>query len=520
MRGWNSRGLFLGVIGLLLPAFLWAVPISDLAKDIFEQGPSVLNPEARSPFVPGSRIGEDVDVGTLLVQGIIYGKKNRMALISGRVVREGEEIGRYAVDRIEPDKVTLSHHSNIYQIKVEGYVPLTDKKAGSDYLVEFKNAGLKEALHFLAKGANANLITPEDIGGNVTLSFSDIELMEALRSILRVNGYEYAMESGVIRVGKPDAFSGGTDLKTRSFHLKYATAKDLVEKYKPLLSDKGSVIADDRTNTLTVKDRDPMVANISDLISQIDRRDQQVQIEARIVVARRNFSRDLGIRWGLSGQKDNIKIGGGAASGNTAFGTPFNVDLGAVSPTSGVGVLIGKLGGILNVDAQLSAAEEKGDAQVLSKPSVTTLNNMPAKIRSGTKIYVKAATPVNIGTATPGSGGLEEIDTGIELTVTPQISSDDFIKVKIDAVQSEPDFGKLTDGIPSIIDNTASTTVILRDGETTIIGGLFQEKDSTAKKRVPGFSSIPVMGHLFQSKSRLKSDSELIIFITPRIVKF
>ena len=200
----------------------------------------------------------------------------------------------------------------------------------------------------------------------------------------------------------------------------------------------------------------------------------------------------------------------------------MNVNLGATAPTSGMGMIIGNILGGGNLEAHLTMAEQKGEVHILSKPSITTLNNMPAKIRSGTKVYVKSTSSINVGTgggnsASGGTSGLQTIDTGIELTVTPQISVDNFIKMKIDAVESEVDYSRTVDGIPSVIDNTASTTVILKDGETTVIGGLYKTRTSKEKRGVPGFQQIPVLGFLFQSKSRTKSDTELIIFITPTI---
>lgn len=514
-------GFFLFVAGTTS----WSAPLSDLAQEQFEKGPAALSGAPRSPFVPGYRADEELDLSTLSVQGVIWSKGLRMALLSGRVVSEGEKIGRYRIEKIEPDRIELSLDLNRYTLRVENYVsPVAGSKMPAKaFIVELRNASLRDSLRFLAKGAGRNIIMPEDLGGRVTLSFENIALMEAIRSVLRVNGLEYALEADVIRVGKPDAFVGGTDLRTQSFHLRYATAKDLTDKIKQLLSEKGAVISDDRTNTLTVKDRDPIVATIGTLVSQIDRRDQQVQIEARIVDASRNFSRNLGIRWGISAQKDNVKISGTADVGKNVDTTnPLNVNLGAVGATSGIGMVIGKLAGVINIESQLTAAEQKGDVNILSKPSITTLNNMPAKIRSGTKIFVKSTSNISVGApggtgATAAPSGLQEINTGIELTVTPQISIDRYIKMKIDAVESEADFSRTVDGIPSVIDNTASTTVVLKDGETTVIGGLSRNKASRERRGVPGFQKIPGLGLLFQSRSKLNQESELLIFITPRI---
>ncbi len=502
---------------------VWASPLSDLALDQLEQNSNMLNPTLRSPFAPESQTGGDMDPNSLLVQGVIYGKM-KMALLSGKMVKEGEEIGRFKVAKILPNEVVLKDEEKEFHLNVENYIePMVANKKTQEYMIEFRDANLTDVLKMLSKCAGLNLIAPEDIAGRVTLSFDDIALVDAMRSILRVNGYEYAMEEKVLRIGKPDAFVGGTDLRTQTFHLKYATAKDLTEKIKTLLSDRGSVINDDRTNTLTVKDRDAVVGNIHNIIDQMDNRDQQVQIEARIVDASKSFSRALGIRWGVNGTSGKFTTSGTADVGlNADTGNPLNVNLGADNPTSGIGMLIGSLGGF-NIESQLTAAESKGDIQILSKPTVMTLNNMPSKIRSGTKIYVKSTSSISLGTtsasSSSSSSGLQEINTGIELTVTPQISIDDYIKMQIQAVESEADFSKTVDGIPAILDNTANTTVVVKDGETAVIGGLFKQKTTNQKTGVPGFQNIPVMGYLFKSKAKTRADSELMIFITPRIVQ-
>jgi type IV pilus assembly protein PilQ len=150
---------------------------------------------------------------------------------------------------------------------------------------------------------------------------------------------------------------------------------------------------------------------------------------------------------------------------------------------------------------------------------------MPAKIRSGTKIYVKSTSTISLGTpaGTQAGGegaGLQQIDTGIELTVTPQITVDNTIKLRIDASQSEADFSRTVDGIPAVVDSTASTTVLLEDGSTTVIGGLYRVRSSKQKRGVPGFQRLPLVGNLFKHQAKTKTDTELMIFITPTIVRF
>ncbi len=501
----------------------WAIPLSDLAIDQLEQGGDVLNSNIRSPFSPENPTGSELDPNSLIVQGVIYGKV-KMALLSGKMLKEKESIGKFEVSKILPNEVVLMADEKEFHLNVENYIePVEQGKKTQEYMIEFRDALLIDVLKMLSKCAGLNLIAPNDLSGRVTLSFDDMALIDAMRSVLRVNGYEYAMEEKVLRIGKPDAFVGGTDLRTQTFHLKYATAKDLTEKIKSLLSDRGSVIHDDRTNTLTVKDRDAVVGNVANIINQMDNRDQQVEIEARIVDASKSFARSLGVRWGVNGSSGKFATSGTSDVGlNSDTGNPLNVNLGADNPTSGIGMVIGSLSGF-NIESQLTAAETKGDIQILSKPSVMTLNNMASKIRSGTKIYVKSTSSISLGTSSASSSssssGLQEINTGIELTVTPQISIDDYIKMQIQAIESEADFSKTVDGIPAILDNTANTTVVVKDGETAVIGGLFKQKTSNQKSGVPGLQNIPVMGYLFKNKAKTRSDSELMIFITPKIVK-
>lgn len=513
------------MLGLLLSGTAWGAPLSDLAQDLFDKGPAALSPLQRSPFMPASPSSSSIDIGTLQVHGIIFGKKIKLALVSGRIVREQDTLGSATVETIAADQVALTAETGRIVLKLANYVKPGAEATTGNYSVEFEDADLKDALTMLAKGAELNIIMPEDIAGRVSVSFAETSLKEALQSILRVNGFEYAMESGIVRVGRPDAFAGGTDLKTQHFRLKYANAKDLVDKIKPLLSDRGAVIAEERTNTLIVKDRDSLVASVSQFIGQVDQRDQQVEIQAEIVDASRNFSRSLGVRWGGSGTKGDVKVGGSADIGTGRDNNNLlNVNTGVSNPTSGLAIVVGKLASD-NLVAQLTAAEKDGEIKILSKPGVTTLNNMPAKIRSGTKIYVKSTSSISVGTAggtgaTGATGGLQEINTGIDLTVTPQISTENFIKLVIDVVESEADFSRTVDGIPAVLDNTATTTVLLKNGETTVIGGLYKNKTTREQNGVPGLQKIPLFGNLFRSKTRTTADTELMIFITPRIIRF
>lgn len=513
--------LFLAV---LAPAAGRPGSLSDIATEQLQRGIQTVG--ARNPFTPAEVEGE-MDIKNLALEGVLIGHNFELALLSGQIVKEGDSVGNHVVSKIAPGMMTLKLNGEEQTVKMDGYVPPLRKKTAKNYAIDFRVADLRDVLKMLAKAAGQNILTPEDFQGRVNLSFEDITILDAIRSILKVNNYSYAIENGIMRVGKPDDFKGGTDLLATTLQLKYAKSKDLVDKVKLLLSDKGSVSAEERLNILSVKDYEANIDSVRRFVDDVDQKDRQVQIEAHIVDATNDFSRSLGVQWGVSGTPDRLTISGGDASGAfkiaSNLATPAHVNLGAASPTSAMGFRIGRLPGNTSIDVQLSAAESKGDIHIISRPSVTTINNAPAQIRSGVTIYVKSNSDINVGTSastsTASSSNVQAIETGIQLDVTPQITPNEYIKLSIEATESEADFSRTVDGIPAIIDNKATTTVVLKDGETAVIGGLIKRKDTQTRKNVPGFSKIPVAGIFFKHRSKTKTYNELMVFITPRIVK-
>ena len=220
------------------------------------------------------------------------------------------------------------------------------------YSVEFRNADLREALQFLAKVAGINIMIPEDVTGVVSTSFGSTSIEDAINSIVKANGLDYAVEHGIWRVGKGDQFTtAGEDLKTETFRMKYASAADLTAKVKELLTSRGSVLADERTNSLIVRERPANIENVRRFLDDIDVRDAQVLIEAKIVEATRDFSRNLGIQWGVTstGTRVNVKgvnsIGTGDAGRTLMTNLPMPTTSSITSPTSGLGLIIGSLMG-------------------------------------------------------------------------------------------------------------------------------------------------------------------------------
>jgi type IV pilus assembly protein PilQ len=400
---------------------------------------------------------------------------------------------------------------------------------GERYDISFRRASLREVVQFLAWIADINVMIPEGIDGVVNTKFRDIGVVDALNTILKANSLEYTLEGNVMRIGKADQFKEtGEDLKTQTFRLRFAPAKDMASKVQVLLSKRGSVIADERTNSLVVREIPSNLDKVRRFIEDVDIKDAQVLIESKILEATRSFSRSIGIQWGINRGADGsrIRVGGVSAVGQADSGRNLNVNLAPESPTSGL--LIGSLFKGTNIDVQILAAEQRGDAYVISDPSIVTSNGKSANIRSGATLLIQGAGTVNIGTGTgTGTGttstlagsGLQEIETGVELTVTPQIMLDDYVRLEIEAVTSNPDFARAVQGIPIIVDNTATTTVLVKDGETTVIGGLTRFADSLNKRRVPYLSRIPLLGNLFKSKDRVAENTELMVFIKPTVIR-
>ena len=404
----------------------------------------------------------------------------------------------------------------------KGFLGITEKQR---YDISFKQASLREVLQFLSWIGDINIMMPTGLEGVVDVNFRRVTVEAALNAIIRANKLEYSLEGEVVRIGSTEQFADtGEDLQTETFALRYAPAVDMAEKVKVLLSGRGSVIADTRTNTITVRELPANIDKVSRFLQDVDIKDAQVLIESKIVEATRRFTRALGIQWGLTRgvDGDTFNFAGVSAVGQANSGRDLNVNMEFDQVTATSGMLVGSLIGGTNLDLQILAAERRGDLYVISDPSIVTSNGQSANIRSGATLLLQSTggtTTTEGGTTTTTGSSLEEKKTGVELTVTPQITVQDFVKLDIKAETSTPDFSRTIQGIPVIIDNTATTTVLVKDGETTVIGGLSRMADALSKNRVPYLSSIPVLGNLFKSKEREAENTELMIFIKPTVIR-
>jgi type IV pilus assembly protein PilQ len=316
--------------------------------------------------------------------------------------------------------------------------------------------------------------------------------------------------------------------------LSYAHAKDVMVTVKKFLSIRGDVVADDRTNAVIVNDIPKVIPVIDRLLTQLDRKTQEVEIEARVVAATRQFARDIGTQLGFGWGDGHSAIGGNAGAGSspttvtgltpgyitvpgtgtsssTGSSIPLFSNLGSTTPTSGLTFL--NASNTVRIDAVLSLAESRGLLKVLSRPRVVTQNNIQALVKQGVRVPI--VTQAQLG----GPPTVTYVDAFLRLTVTPQITSENTIFLNVDVENTTPNFGQEVQGNPELITQQATTQVLVTDGGTVVIGGVIQTQNSINISQVPLLGNIPVLGNLFKHVQVQTSNQELIFFITPRIIQ-
>ena len=399
-------------------------------------------------------------------------------------------------------------------------------------------------MRLFAEVANLNIILAPDVKGKVTVRMVNLPWDQAMDIILKMNGLGYLLEDNVLRIASVGALTRqaeeeirsketkkkAEDLITRIIPINYSTASVIEGTIKKSLSPRGETVTDIRTNTLIVKDIAHNVDEVVSLIKLLDKPIPQIMIEARIVQANTNFSRSLGVQWGGTMAADaahgtstglvfpnSIVATGGPTMGATPSGNGnflVNMPAAAGAGTGGgaIGLTFGSINKAINLDLVLSALESTGEGKVISSPRVSALDNKEAKIEQG----------ISIPFSTTSAGGtqIQFIDAKLSLVVTPHATPDNKIFLKIQATKNAPDTSLLgASGQPSISKAEATTEILLSNGETAVIGGIIiLEKDASYTK-VPFFGDLPLIGWLFKSKTNTETKQELLIFVTPTIVK-
>ena len=400
---------------------------------------------------------------------------------------------------------------------------------GDPVTLDFQGADLRAVLRTFAEISNGlNIIIDPSIQGTVDVSLKDVPWDQALDIILRANKLGYSVEGNIVRIvplnvlaqeneerrklSEAQALAG--ELRTLTVPVSYAKAADLVPVItRSTLSARGDVQVDTRTNTLIIRDLADRLQAAADLVRTLDRPQPQVEIEARIVQLNRNSARELGISWGFNGRVDpSLGTSTGLAFPSSAGLTADTGGVNLANP-SGIGLALGSINGALNLDVNLRALESDGKGRILSTPRVVTQNNVEAEITQGSQIPIQV---VSNNTVT-----VTFKDAALILRVTPQITASNTVIMRIFVEKAAPNYTQTSPAqpVPSIDTQRAVTSVLMADGETTVIGGIYTREESDTNVRTPFLHRVPLLGWLFKTDRRVDDSDELLIFITPRIAK-
>jgi len=417
--------------------------------------------------------------------------------------------------------------------------------------LKMHEADVPVLLRALARLADENIIINAGVKGKLSMNVKDVPWDQVFKGILRTQGLNYSWEGDIIRVItledmerdlKIEAIQGTRKAQemnmrrvetflTTVVHVDYADATKLKENLQEFLTKdkegkpRGSITVNEHTNSIVIQAIRDDIVKIIPLIEGLDRPTSQILIEANIVETTRDTARDLGIQWGGLYHKGKYWITPGANSAgvmeqpisegidpSTGMAANFPVDLKTAAGLT-LGFVQESVGKYL-LSVQLSALESEGKLNILSSPSITTLDNQKAIIESGAEIPFQTVT----GTGASQDVQIEWKDATLRLEVTPHVIGNQMLKMKIHTTKNEPDFTRTVQGNPTIIKKEAETNLILYDGETTVIGGLTKETNSGSESGIPGLKDIPGLGYLFKGEGKSNKMEEVLIFITPHIL--
>jgi type IV pilus assembly protein PilQ len=441
---------------------------------------------------------------------------------------------------------SIEARSNVQQApqQTQTPAPMTNGKySGEPISVNLKDVDLRDFFRLIHEISGLNVVVDPSVKGSLTIVLDDVPWDQALDIVLHNNDLDKQLDGNVLRIATRDtvrkeaeesrdlarAQAEAADIVTTTRRLSYAKATSIALTMKKFLSSRGDILADDRSNTLIIRDIPSTFPVLDNLLRQLDRRSQQVEIEARVVAANRSFSRELGTELGISTRAGNNAIAGDNAvgsspttftpappvitgtggSGATSGAIPLLTNLATSGPTSGIQYLFASPNFAL--DFVIDAAEQRGVGKLLSKPKVITQNNEKATVKQGTKIPVQ--TVVN------NTVSVQFVDAVLELDVTPQITADGTVYMDVTVENDQIDQAiPRVQGIPAIDTQSAETKVTVTDGATVVIGGIIVTQQQTTIAQVPLVGSIPVLGNLFKHTTVSSTSQELLFFLTPRIL--
>lgn len=411
--------------------------------------------------------------------------------------------------------------------------------AGKPITLVFQDIQVRAVLQVLADFTGVNLVVTDAVSGSITLNLHDVPWDQALDIILTTQGLDKRQTGNILLIDKAVALVARENavleeqmaaqkfipLQQRLLQIKYAKASDIAgmiqDKTSSLLSERGTLSMDSRTNTIWLQDTAEKTQKIKTLIKALDIPVKQVIIEARIVNVMKDCAEDLGVRWGisksmyLSGTIDGAnKFSNGIALADVPISERLNLDLGAMpfdaTPAS-IGIALAKLGDHVLLDLELSALESEGRAKIVASPRLMTTNQHAAVIESGEDIPYQQAT-------LSGATAVAFKKAVLSLKVTPQITPDGQLLMDL-LINQDSDSGRRVQGVPIVLTKSIETSVLVNNGQTIVLGGIYKHDKNNTIMRVPFLGTLPIVGNLFSRKQVRKRNEELLIFITPRIIK-
>ncbi|KAF0862483.1 type IV pilus secretin PilQ [Pseudomonas sp. LD120] len=429
----------------------------------------------------------------------------------------------------EPQR--LLERSSVGPGIAEGAIESAAFASGEKLSLNFQDIEVRTVLQLIADFTDLNLVASDAVQGSITLRLQDVPWEQALDLVLKTKGLVQRKVGNVLLVAPADEIAARerqqlesqrqladlAPLRRELLQVNYAKAAEIAKLFQSVTSaeervdERGSISVDERTNNIIAYQTRERLDELRRIVTQLDVPVRQVLIEARIVEANLDYDKSLGVRWGGSVQsKGNWSASGlkGGASGGNGSHSPF-VDLGVTAGTSGIGIAY--ITDNVLLDLELAAMEKTGNGEIVSQPKVVTSDKEPAKILKGTEIPYQEAS-------SSGATSVSFKEASLSLEVTPQITPDNRVIMAVKVTKDEPDYLNKVQDVPPIKKNEVNAKVLVSDGETIVIGGVFSISQSKVVDKVPFLGDVPYLGRLFRRDVVSEKKSELLVFLTPRIM--
>jgi type IV pilus secretin PilQ/predicted competence protein len=503
---------------------------ADMAQDreLAQQGFT-----ASAPSTPASSGGE----------GLKSAYKEEILITDGGRTHNPQSAFGSGGGSYDPSSMTGLAQGFMFDSSSATNVPFSGQRINLDLV----NADIHSVFRLISHVSKLNIVSGDDVGGQITVRLENVPWDQAFAAILQAKGLGSERFGNIVRIAPIETIKAEQQtkleterhirelepLQTYVVPLNYAVANELVEQIEAVLSERGSVQVDPRTNQIIVQDREKYIAAVRELVRQLDTQNPQVMIEARIVEASSTFVRGLGVQWGssldasantgystgtffpnsigVSGALVPLGLGSEAVFYGESSDLPLLVDL--ASPNGELGAIamsLGSIPGLIDLDARLGAMESEGWGKVVSSPRIITMDNQSATIKQGSQIPYLATSA--------GGVNVKFVQAALELTVMPHITSDGRVFLDIQLKNDRPDFAQAVMGQPAIQIKEASTGALVEDGDTTVIGGVYAFETSNNSARIPLFSKIPLLGYMFKNSGENISRNEMLVFVTPHVL--